>query len=44
MTSIKKIACLAMVLSTLALGACDTMHGAGEDISHGGDAVQRAAQ
>lgn len=42
--NVKKAAGIALVVSTLFLGACHTMDGAGEDISGAGSAVQRAAQ
>lgn len=32
-----------MLLSAAVLGGCNTMHGAGEDISEGGQAIQNAA-
>ncbi|SFC72043.1 Predicted small secreted protein [Kushneria avicenniae] len=32
-----------MLLSAGVLGGCNTMHGAGEDISDGGQAIQNAA-
>ncbi|GHC25636.1 hypothetical protein GCM10010082_18250 [Kushneria pakistanensis] len=34
---------LAMLLSVGVLGGCNTMHGAGEDISDGGKAIQNAS-
>ncbi|WP_457808853.1 entericidin A/B family lipoprotein [Kushneria sp. EE4] len=32
-----------MLLSAGVLGGCNTMHGAGEDISDGGQAIQNAS-
>lgn len=43
MSPIKWFACLAMIAGALALSACNTMEGAGEDIERGGEAVQDAA-
>lgn len=35
---------LALVLGTLALGACNTMEGAGDDLSAAGDAMSDSAE
>lgn len=33
-----------LVLATLALGACNTMQGLGEDVEHGGQKLQDSAK
>ncbi len=33
-----------LVLATLALGACNTMQGLGEDLEHGGEKLQDSAK
>jgi len=41
---LRVLAALALLLSAGALTACNTMEGAGEDISAGGDALNDAAE
>lgn len=41
---LKHVLMLAWVFMTLALGACNTMRGAGEDVEATGEAAQDAAQ
>ena len=43
MKHISKIRAVALIAITVALSACHTMHGVGEDTSSAGRAVQRAA-
>ncbi|MFC0267596.1 entericidin A/B family lipoprotein [Kushneria aurantia] len=35
---------LALMMAGSVLAGCNTMHGAGEDISEGGEAIQNASQ
>lgn len=41
--NIRLFTLLALTVASLGLSACNTMEGAGRDISHAGDAVQDAA-
>lgn len=43
MNRFKVIFCVTLVTFVLALAGCNTMEGAGEDIEHGGEAIQDAA-
>jgi len=40
---LRKILPLLMVLGSLAVAACNTVHGMGQDIERGGEATQDAA-
>jgi predicted small secreted protein len=40
----RKIVAIALVVSTLAISACNTVRGAGQDVSSAGHAVENAAR
>lgn len=43
MKNIKFLTLAVLTISSLALGACETLEGAGRDIEKGGEAIQDAA-
>ncbi len=43
MLTVKKLFCLSLILASLSLSACNTVHGAGEDIESAGHHVENAA-
>lgn len=44
MNNFRNMAILTLAFSTLGLGACETVEGAGEDIQHAGQAIEDAGE
>ncbi|HNQ92069.1 MAG TPA: entericidin A/B family lipoprotein [Alphaproteobacteria bacterium] len=44
MTNFRILTISALLISTLALAACNTVRGAGEDLERAGEAIQKSAK